>query len=117
MAHQDTGKWHHLYNTAHWKRRRKLQLAQHPLCAICLQRGLPTAATVADHVKPHNGDRNLFFVGELQSLCESCHNSEKKRIELRGYGSDVDKDGWPTDPRHPSNKADEARRSAQHKLN
>ena len=60
MAHQDTGKWHHLYNTAHWKRRRKLQLAQHPLCAICLQRGLPTAATVADHVKPHNGDRSPY---------------------------------------------------------
>jgi hypothetical protein len=37
-------------------------------------------------------------LGELQSLCEPCHNSAKQEIALRGYRSDVGLDGLPTDP-------------------
>jgi 5-methylcytosine-specific restriction endonuclease McrA len=43
--------------------------------------GYVTAASVADHVQPHNGDPHLFWYGELQSLCFACHNSSKQRIE------------------------------------
>jgi 5-methylcytosine-specific restriction endonuclease McrA len=35
-----------------------------------------TAANVVDHVTPHKGDWTDFITGELQSLCEPCHNSE-----------------------------------------
>jgi 5-methylcytosine-specific restriction protein A len=96
--------WKHFYDTAFWLRRRKLQLRQYPLCKFCLARGVVMPASVADHVEPHKGDWNLFALGELQSLCASCHNSTKRYIEVRGHGIDIDDDGWPTDPNHPANR-------------
>jgi hypothetical protein len=66
---------------------------------------------VADHVEPHNGDVNKFFLGALQSLCQPCHDRHKKREELWGYRCDVDADGWPVDPRHPSNRLRQAKPS------
>jgi hypothetical protein len=60
---------------------------------------------VVDHVTPHKGDWTEFVTGDLQSLCEPCHNSAKRQIELRGYRCDVGVDGYPTDPNHPFNRA------------
>lgn len=96
--------WKHFYGKSFWQRRRRLQLRMHPLCAFCEARGVVTVACIVDHVEPHKGDWNKFALGELQSLCESCHNSTKQIIEIRGHGIDIDDDGWPTDPRHPANK-------------
>jgi 5-methylcytosine-specific restriction enzyme A len=96
--------WKHFYDSTFWLRRRKLQLRQYPLCKFCLARGVLTPATIADHVEPHKGNWNLFVLGELQSLCASCHNSSKRYIEERGYSIDVGDDGWPTDPKHPANR-------------
>jgi hypothetical protein len=31
--------WEGFYKTARWRRLRKFQLMQHPLCKFCLQRG------------------------------------------------------------------------------
>jgi|SRR5215468_6480678 len=90
------------YKTARWKRLRKLQLMQHPLCKFCLERGIVTAANVVDHVAPHKG-----ITGDLQSLCEPCHNSAKRQVELRGYRLDIGVDGYPIDPNHPFNRAGE----------
>ena len=81
------------------------QLERHPLCKFCLERGIVTAANVVDRVTPHRGDWNAFVLGELQSLCEPCHNSAKRQIELRGYRCDVGIDGYPIDPNHPLNRA------------
>jgi hypothetical protein len=61
-----------------------------------------TAANVVDHVVPHHGDWNAFVT---ESLCEACHNSTKKQIEVRGYRIDIGLDGYPTDPNHPFNRA------------
>jgi 5-methylcytosine-specific restriction protein A len=97
--------WQHFYGTAFWQRRRKLQLKHHPLCKFCKARGVATRATVADHVERHKGDWNLFTLGELQSLCASCHNSSKRYIEERGHSNEVGDDGWPLDPNHPCNRS------------
>ena len=94
----------HPHGTGRWKRRRALQLRAEPLCRMCLAHGLVTLATVADHIEPHRKDWNKFVLGELQSLCEQCHNQTKRMIELRGYGLEVDDDGWPTDPNHAANR-------------
>jgi hypothetical protein len=59
----------------------------------------------SDHVTPHRGDWTDFITGELQSLCEPCHNSAERQIELRGYSCDVGVDGYPIDPNHPFNRA------------
>jgi 5-methylcytosine-specific restriction endonuclease McrA len=97
--------WADFYKTARWQRLRKLQLARHPLCKFCLERGIVTAANVVDHVVPHKGDWAAFVTGELQSLCEPCHKSAKRQIELRGYRTDIGLDGYPLDPNHPFNRA------------
>ena len=51
----------------------------------------------------HRGDWDAFVLGELQSLCEPCHNRGKRLLDERGYTNDIDEDGWPTDPRYPAN--------------
>ena len=104
MPSQQTGRWHHLYNTRRWQRQVKLQLKEYPLCSMCLERKVTTPATVADHVIPHKGDAWLFQYGELQSLCAHCHSHRKKRLETHGYLLDIGTDGWPLDPNHPANK-------------
>jgi 5-methylcytosine-specific restriction endonuclease McrA len=101
---QQTGRWHHLYNTRRWQHRAKLQLTEFPLCAMCLARKVIIPATVADHITPHKGDHQSFYWGELQSLCQHCHSSRKKQQETHGYQRDIGADGWPTDPNHPANK-------------
>lgn len=63
-----------LYNSSRWKGMRRLQLIAFPWCAACLTVSIYAAATTADHVVPHRGDPELFYNGELQSLCFSCHS-------------------------------------------
>jgi 5-methylcytosine-specific restriction protein A len=93
--------WHAWYGLQRWRKRRRAQLVRQPLCAICLRQNLVVPATVVDHVIPHRGNWNSFMTGELQSLCEDCHNSAKKLEEGRGYTCDIGVDGWPIDPKHP----------------
>jgi 5-methylcytosine-specific restriction endonuclease McrA len=94
--------WHSWYGKLRWKHRAKHQLQIHPLCKYCLDQGIVTPATIADHVTPHHGNVNAFWLGPLQSLCKHCHDSGKKAEESRGYRRDIGPDGWPTDPNHPA---------------
>lgn len=88
--------WHHLYDTARWKRLREQQLMAEPLCRFCLEVEEVTAADTVDHIKAHKGGVELFFEpSNLQSLCKSCHDTHKRRME---FGKDVIRfsaDGWP----------------------
>lgn len=94
--------WHHLYDTARWKRLRLQQLSQEPCCRLCKARSVVRAATVADHIVPHKGDQQLFFdPSNLQSLCDECHTVSKARQEHRGYLQGCDAQGVPLDPGHP----------------
>jgi 5-methylcytosine-specific restriction enzyme A len=91
------------YGTQRWRKRARYQLRQYPLCAMCLRDGQVHPAKVADHVTPHKGNERAFWFGELQSLCIAHHDITKRREEMFGYASDVDRDGWPVDPKHPAN--------------
>ena len=95
--------WRSWYQLEIWRRRRALQLRQFPLCKMCLERGVATPATVADHVRSHRGDWNEFRLGALQSLCKDCHDKHKRVLESDGYSSQIGDDGWPVDPKHPAN--------------
>jgi 5-methylcytosine-specific restriction endonuclease McrA len=92
------------YGWQRWRKRARHQLREHPLCAMCLQQGIVVPATVADHVVPHKQNQRAFWFGTLQSLCAAHHNITKQLIELHGYSTDVDADGWPIDRRHPANR-------------
>jgi len=88
--------WQHMYANRRWRARRARQLAEHPLCAICQIFGRVTAATVADHIKPHRGDP-VKFEGPLQSLCATCHSGLKKELEDTGRFRGCDENGIPYD--------------------
>lgn len=96
---------HPLYSTSTWKRLRACQLQREPFCRMCEQLGRMTAATVVDHVQPHRGDRSLFFdAGNLSSLCATCHNGAKQRLEKGGALPGCTPSGRPLDPSHPWNQ-------------
>jgi len=76
--------WRGWYNLAVWKRRRADQLAEEPLCARCYSQGIITEATVANHVKPHRGNWELFINGRLESACKPCHDSVIQSEERKG---------------------------------
>jgi len=95
---------HHLYNTAAWRKARAAQLSAHPLCRMHLEQGQTVVASVADHIRAHRGNLDLFFDRKnLQSLCKTCHDSHKQAQDrnadgvLRGAGLD----GRPLDLAHP----------------
>ena len=92
-----------MYKTPAWRQRRARQLAREPWCAMCLAQGKQMRASVADHVVPHRGDAEAFWQGRLQSLCLSCHSSDKARIEINGYSTRIGNDGWPVDSKHYAN--------------
>lgn len=67
---------------AHWRRARARYLQAHPLCVMCRAAGRYTAATVVDHIRPHQGDRARFWDrANWQPLCKGCHDRHKRRIE------------------------------------
>jgi 5-methylcytosine-specific restriction protein A len=93
-----------LYKLAAWRARRLDQLTREPLCLYCMAAGIVEPATIADHAIPHRGDLDLFWHGELASLCKLHHDSTKQREEKGGYDTIADLDGYPIDPRHPANR-------------
>ena len=100
------GDYHPWYHTRTWRAIRARRLAIEPLCRTCNRLGVIKGACVADHVIPHAGNWYLFTSLEnTQSLCEEHHNKGKHIDEIRGYSSEVDRDGWPIDPLHPFNRA------------
>lgn len=62
------------YNTA-WRKTSKGYLTRHPFCVKCLSKGIHTPATVVDHIKPHKGNKTLFWdSNNWQALCKRCHD-------------------------------------------
>lgn len=92
------------YNSPRWRQKRLDQLHRHPLCASCLAIGTTSLASVADHKVPHREDEDLFWQGDLQSLCATCHNSYKQRLEKSGVAQGCSDDGRPLDPNHHWNR-------------
>jgi 5-methylcytosine-specific restriction enzyme A len=78
-----------LYDSARWKRMRTHQLQLPPLCKYWAELGRVTPATIVDHVEPHKGDVNKYWLGQLQSLCDPCHKATKHFEELHGYRPDI----------------------------
>lgn len=78
-------KWQYLYDTARWKRIRRMQLAREPWCADHLAKGEYVVATDVDHREPHRGDVAKFFAGPFDSRCKPCH-SRKTAAEVNGRG-------------------------------
>ena len=95
------GSAHERGYTSRWQRARVGYLRLHPLCVFCQRRGTLTPASVVDHIKPHKGDKVLFWDSDnWQPLCKLCHDSDKARIERGSAKVAVDLDGNPQGLRH-----------------
>jgi 5-methylcytosine-specific restriction enzyme A len=71
---------------ARWQRASKAFLQAGPLCLGCRAKGVITAATVVDHMRPHRGDPSLFWNQDnWQPLCKKCHD-RKTVVEDGGFG-------------------------------
>lgn len=69
-----------------WQQYRIRFLFAHPLCVYCEREGRTTAATVVDHIQPHQGNQALFWNPENhQGLCARCHSSAKQREEKASH--------------------------------
>jgi len=72
-----------------WEKARAHHLAEHPLCFYCAHgvfaSARVTAATLIDHVEPHRGDRDLFWLRtNWASCCTDCHAGPKQAVEAKG---------------------------------
>lgn len=93
---QKENPWRAWYKTARWRAIRAAQLASHPLCWLCLKRGLRTVAAICNHAERHNGDPEKFWNGPFNSMCKNCHDSDQQRVERGGRARQVvGSDGWP----------------------
>jgi 5-methylcytosine-specific restriction endonuclease McrA len=87
-----------------WKTLRAHHLQQHPLCVLCAAKGIHTLATDVDHIEKCRDNPTLQRnPGNLRSLCRQCHAPLSADVE-RGYAKTIGADGWPIDPKHPSNR-------------
>lgn len=85
---------------AKWEKESKAFLArpENHLCAC----GCGRPSEVVDHIKPHRGDRRLFWSrSNWQALSAHCHNSDKQSEERLGYSTKIGGNGLPVDMRHP----------------
>jgi 5-methylcytosine-specific restriction protein A len=63
---------------------------------MCKAEGRTVPARVVDHVKPHRGDRALFWdERNWQPLCKRHHDSDKQREERGTAAPEIGADGWP----------------------
>lgn len=69
------------YNSR-WQKASKRFLAKHPVCVRCERIGKLTPATVVDHIKPHRGDKVLFWnESNWQPLCKKCHDRKTRTMD------------------------------------
>jgi len=67
--------YHSWYSTARWKLMRLNYLWLNPLCVECSKSGVIKPSSIVDHIKPHKGNKNIFWdVSNLQALCKQCHD-------------------------------------------
>ena len=90
-----------LYDSARWKRLRRLVLTSEPMCRMCAEIGKATLASVADHVTPIAAGGDPWSLDNLQPLCAPCHDGAKAEQESTGRIRGCDEHGVPLDPAHP----------------
>lgn len=74
-----------LYNNQRWREASHRYLRNNPLCVHCLRVGRTTTSTETDHIKPHRGNKELFWdKSNWQALCKQCH-ALKTSSETRAY--------------------------------
>lgn len=64
------------YKGTRWQKLRRMFLAKHPLCEVCLREGRIEPAKIVDHIKEITDGGARYDEDNLQALCLSCHNTK-----------------------------------------
>lgn len=76
--------WRKWYKTAEWRAIRWDTLVAASFTCVRCKRIFESADLVGDHIRPHRGDRDLFFDrSNVQCMCATCHSRDKQREERR----------------------------------
>ena len=74
-----------IYNSREWRELREQKLRANPLCELCQQKGIVTAAHQVHHIHPIEDSHSVqemrkwaFMYENLQSVCDQCHNDIHK---------------------------------------
>lgn len=70
----DPNKNDSFYSSKAWRKARAQQLKEQPLCEDCLEKGIVTPATIADHKVPRSMGGADFDKDNLRSSCKPCHD-------------------------------------------
>lgn len=83
-------RYYRLIQSTRWRQLRQSMLTEHPLCELCLERGLYVSATEVHHKEPcetatsdADMERLMFTPSNLQCLCHQCHQDEHRRLRSR----------------------------------
>jgi 5-methylcytosine-specific restriction endonuclease McrA len=94
------------YNTAQWKKLRRVKLSTTPLCEPCERRGKLVSGHHVDHIVAIASGGDAFpTLDGLMSMCASCHSIKTSAVDraggkgIRFKGTDIN--GLPVDPAHP----------------
>lgn len=107
-THSKEYRW--VYKDRRWEPLRQAVFARDnhtcKMCGVlCYGRGQSPRAPVCDHIVDVKTDKaKAFDPANLRTLCKTCHDGERRRIDATGYSSAVGEDGYPLDPRHPANR-------------
>ena len=66
------------YN-ATWDKLRKIKMWNNPVCEMCKKEGRTRAAEIVHHIKPLEEDGELLDMGNLMSVCRTCHGKLHKK--------------------------------------
>ena len=82
------------YSNTKWKKLRKTQILNQPLCEYCLHDDKITAAAQVDHIIPWTHENDLLFeADDLMSTCQSCHimiTKEQYKMDFKQHIIDDD---------------------------
>lgn len=88
-AHRDLNKYvreksDDRYHTWRWAKESKAFREDHPLCVMCLEKGIYTPSEVVDHIIPVAVCKDFWDSSNWQALCKKCNavkgNKDKKLI-------------------------------------
>ena len=73
------------YNSKRWRSLRNYFIQKNPICAQCKRDGNIKSSQCVDHIVPITMGGSPIDIKNLQSLCNSCHNSKsgKEAAEKR----------------------------------
>jgi len=71
------------YSSAAWKKARTRYRSKHPLCEICLAKGMTVRASLVDHIIEIKDGGARLDERNFQALCTACHGIKSAEAAAR----------------------------------